>query len=108
MSSFVHELNEIMPDFHKCPAANNTDSHNKKRGSIDKGDSHKPWFDGTCMNLYKTYRKSLTILISVNQQKIIVFYKGVKRNTKTLKGPITIRRTPLPTFLVNFSTFAFL
>ena len=24
------------------------------------------------------------------------------------KGPITIRRTPLPTFLVNFSTFAFL
>ena len=24
------------------------------------------------------------------------------------EGPITIRRTPLPTFLVNFSTFAFL
>ena len=28
-------------------------------GSIDKGGSHKPWFDGTCTNLYKTYRKSL-------------------------------------------------
>ena len=57
--SFVRELNEIMSDFHKCPVANNIDTHNKKRGSIDNGGSHNPWFDGACINLYKTYRKSL-------------------------------------------------
>ena len=31
-----------------------------------------------------------------------------RRVKRDRKGPITIRRTPLPTFLVNFSTFAFL
>ena len=41
-----------------------------------------------------------------------LFQKGPKYRLSSridfTKGPITIRRTPLPTFLVNFSTFAFL
>ena len=39
---------------------------------------------------------------------IELFAEQVLVDLKKLKGPLTIRRTPLPTFLVNFSTFAFL
>ena len=37
--------------------------------------------------------------------KVTLGYASIKYNSK---GPITIRLTPLPSFLVNFSTFAFL
>ena len=56
-----------------------------------------------------------SIYYTINQEILKILHWGPKpglnwKGPKPLgvEGPITIRRTPLPTFLVNFSTFAFL
>ena len=62
------------------------------------------FLDLKCKCLY------VLLLYSVILTMHLVLGTRVYQNVsnKNFKGPITIRRTPLPTFLVNFSTFAFL
>ena len=62
----------------------------------------------TCM--YNIYAKNFisdtqTLLFSVIRQ---LSWAGDFLDAIEFQGPLTIRRTPLPSFLINFSTFAFL
>ena len=47
-------------------------------------------------------------LKNIGQYSLEKFHMILLTNETIELGPPTIRRTPLPTFLVNFSTFAFL
>ena len=51
------------------------------------------------------FNKGLSIKI---KSRDITRFKVVVVTGGQAKGPLTIRRTPHPSFLVNFSTFAFL
>ena len=102
--------NSTSNSWHKLGQQNNPRLNSKSRSSRERG--HKSSrISRRCQTLTRKYKNKAVGVISFCILLYFV-YRRVLIKCRNLsfggKGPITIRRAPLPTFLVNFSTFAFL